>query len=163
MPALPLSKAGLWPQRRRLLRVSGDATRARRRTAASLTKQPRRPPLPAAPCGTKAATRSTPPTWPELAQADYLGADLRDSLAPVDRASDGIHQRTFRRPLGTSFSGRQRVAVGNLLRTRFRDAHLGDKEGAQPAAGETLLLGRQCGGATPLLPQIECRGYARVA
>ena len=42
---------------------------------------------------TKAATRSAPPTRPELVQGDHLGAELRDSLTPVGRVSEGIAQR----------------------------------------------------------------------
>ena len=48
------------------------------------------------PSRTKAATRSAPPTWPELVQCDHLGAELRDSLTPVGRVSEGIHHRTLR-------------------------------------------------------------------
>ena len=45
---------------------------------------------------TKAATRSAPPTWPEVMQGDHLGAELRDSLTPVARLSEGIDHRTLR-------------------------------------------------------------------
>ncbi len=42
---------------------------------------------------TKAATRSAPPTRPELVQGDHIGAELRESLTPVGRVSEGIHKR----------------------------------------------------------------------
>ena len=48
------------------------------------------------PCRTKAATSSAPPTRPELVQGDHLGAELRDSLTPVARVSEGIDHRTLR-------------------------------------------------------------------
>ena len=61
----------------------------RRRTAPSVTeRQPGRS-WRGGCFRTKAATRSAPPTWPEVVQGDHLGAELRDSLTPVGRVSEG--------------------------------------------------------------------------
>jgi hypothetical protein len=86
---------------------------------------------------TKPATRSASPTTPELAQGDHLGAELRDSLAPVARVSDTIHQRH-------GWAAATRVRVGTLiatgLRGRQRVVSRCDRCAAQPRANDRIRL-----------------------
>jgi len=77
----------------------------------------------AAPIGQTRPRRSAPTTWPESAPDDHLGAELRDSLAPVARVSDRIAERTLAGVPGVAIDV---APTARAVSDRERLPHAGD-------------------------------------